>query len=144
MKLDTTVGNVVDIHIDTSRLDRNIKEAQRLLNMQIVADCDPLVPFQQGALRNSVDYPEGVYGGEVAWNTPYAHYQYIGEVYGQNIPVYDGDGNLTGYFFTPKKSPTGRPLKYHTSGTTDHWFDKAKERHGDEWLKLVKDTIGER
>lgn len=141
MKKSTHIGSV-DIQIDTDRLDRNVREVQKLLNMQIVADCDPLIPFRQGALRNSVQYPEGVYGGEVAWNTPYAHYQYIGEIYGPNIPVYDGAGNLTGYFSPPKKKPTGRPLQYHTGGTTDHWFDRAKEKHGAEWIRLVRETIG--
>lgn len=141
MKINTHVGNV-DIKIDTSRIDKNVKEAQKLLNMQIVADCDPLIPFQQGALRNSVNYPEGIYGGEIEWNTPYAHYQYEGEIYGPNIPIYDVDGHLTGYFSPPKKNPTGRPLKQHTDGTTDHWFEKAKEQHNDDWVRLVKETIG--
>ena len=141
MKNNTHVGNV-DIKIDTSRIEGNIKEAQKLLNMQIVADCEPLIPFQQGGLRNSVNYPHGIYGGEIGWNTPYAHYQYIGEVYGPNIPMYDRGGNLTGFFSPPKKNPTGRKIEYHTDGTGDHWFDKAKEQHKDEWVDLVKRTVG--
>ncbi len=141
MKLNTRIGNV-DIHIDTKRIDKNLKEAQKLLNMQVVADCDPLIPFQQGALRNSVNYPQGIYGGEIEYNTPYAHYQYMGEVYGPNIPIYDSGGNLTGYFSPPKKQPTGRPLHYHTEGTGDHWFEKAKEQHKDDWVRLVKETVG--
>lgn len=141
MKLNTHVGNV-DIHIDTSRIDENLKEAQKLLNMQVVADCDPLIPFQQGALRENVDYPQGIYGGEIEYNTPYAHYQYMGEVYGPNIPIKDSGGNITGYFSPSKKYPTGRPLRYHTEGTGDHWFEAAKERHGDQWVRLVKETAG--
>lgn len=143
MKISTHVGNV-DIKIDTSRIDRNVKEAQKLLNMQIVADCDPLIPFQQGALRNSVNYPEGIYGGVIEYNTPYAHYQYEGEVYGPNIPIYDSNGKLTGYFSPPKKNPTGRPLQYHPEGTErgDNWFEKAKAQHKDDWVRLVKGTIG--
>ncbi len=140
MKLNTHIGNV-DIHIDTKRIDKNIKEAQKLLNEQIVADCDPLIPFQQGALRNSVNYPQGIYGGEIEYNTPYAHYQYMGKVYGPNIPIYDS-GKLTGYWSPPKKYPTGRPLHYHTEGTGDHWFEKAKEQHKDDWVRLVKETAG--
>ena len=119
-----------------------MKEAQKLLNMQVVADCDPLIPFQQGALRNSVNYPQGIYGGEIEYNTPYAHYMYEGEVYGPNIPIRDAGGNITGWFSPPKKHPTGRPLQYHTEGTGDHWFEKAKEQHGDDWVRLVKRTAG--
>lgn len=141
MRLNTHIGNV-DIQLNTDRIDRNIRTAQRLLNMQIVADCDPLIPFQQGALRNSVNYPQGIYGGEIEYNTPYAHYQYEGVVYGPNIPIKDAEGNITGWYSPPKKNPTGRQLRYHTAGTGDHWFEKAKQQHKDEWVRLVKQTAG--
>ena len=72
MQYDKTVGNV-NIKVNTTRLDRNTMEAQKLLNMQVVADSNNLIPFQQGALTGSVSYPEGIYGDEKSWNTPYAH-----------------------------------------------------------------------
>lgn len=141
MRINNTVGNV-SIKIDTSRIDKNIREAQKLLNLAVVGDCDPLIPFQQGALRNSVNYPQGIYGGEIEYNTPYAHYQYEGIVYGPNIPIRDAEGNITGWYSPPKKNLTGRPLTYHTAGTGDHWFEKAKQEHGDDWVRLVKRTAG--
>lgn len=141
MRIRQHIGNV-DIQLNTDRLDRNMKEAQKLLNMQVVADCDPLIPFQQGALRNSVNYPGGIYGTEIEYNTPYAHYQYEGIVYGPNIPIRDAGGNITGWYSPPKKNPTGRPLTYHTAGTGDHWFEKAKQQHKQEWIDLVKRTAG--
>ena len=112
------------------------------MNEQVVSDCEPLIPFQQGGLRNSVWYPDGIFGESVEWNTPYAHYQYMGKVYGPNIPKYDENGNLIGFWSPPKKDPTGRPIKYHQAGTTDHWFEDAKRKHLHEWEKLVKDTMG--
>lgn len=141
MRIRQHIGNV-DIQLNTDMIDRNLKEAQKLLNEQVVADCDPLIPFQQGALRNSVNYPQGIYGGEIEYNTPYAHYQYEGIVYGPNIPIRDVQGNITGWYSPPKKNPTGRPLQYHTEGTGDHWFEKAKEQHKDDWVRLVKRTAG--
>ncbi len=141
MKIDSRVGSI-HIKLDSKRIDKNLLEAQKKLNMQIVADCTPLVPFQQGALRGSVNYPQGIYGGEIEWNTPYAHYQYMGEVYGPNIPKYDSEGNLIGWFSPPKKYPTGRELQQHEPGTADHWFEVAKENHGKDWVQLVKNTVG--
>lgn len=135
------IGNV-DINISTNRLDRNTKEAQKLLNLQVAADCDPYIPFQQGELKNSLTYPQGIYGGELEWNAPHAHYQYIGEVYGPNIPIRDAEGNITGYWSPQNKHPTGRQLTYHTAGTGDHWFERAKEQHKQEWIDLVKRTAG--
>lgn len=143
MRINTHVGNV-NIKIDTSRIDKNLKECQKLLNLQIVADCDPLIPFQQGALRNSVNYPKGIYGGEIEYNTPYAHYQYQSVVYSPNIPIKDSEGNITGWFSPPgqKKQPTGRTLQYHTPGTTGKWFEVAKKRNLQSWVRLVKETAG--
>ena len=56
MQYDKTVGNV-NIKVNTTRLDRNTMEAQKLLNMQVVVDSNNLITLQQGALRGSVRYP---------------------------------------------------------------------------------------
>lgn len=143
MRIDKYVGDV-EIHIDTSRIDKNTREAQMLLNTQVVEDCEPFIPDGESAkgLRNSQKYPEGIYGGVIEWNTPYAHYLYKGIVYGPNIPVYDADGNLIGFFSPPKKHPTGRSIEYHTPGTGKEWFEKAKAEHKQEWVDLVGKTIG--
>ena len=134
MKYDKTVG-CVDIHIDTSRIDNNIRNAQKALNMQVVADCDEYIPMQQGALRGSVHYPDGIYGGEIAWNTPYAHYQYMGELY------LTEDGRSFA-FRGERKYPTGLPLQQHHPGTADHWFERAKQAHCEQWIDLVKREVG--
>ena len=134
MKYDKTVG-CVDIHIDASRIDNNIRNAQKALNMQVVADCDEYIPMQQGALRGSVHYPDGIYGGEIAWNTPYAHYQYMGELY------LTEDGRSFA-FRGERKYPTGLPLQQHHPGTADHWFDRAKQSHCEQWIDLVKREVG--
>lgn len=141
MRINNQV-RAVHIRLDTARIDGNLRECQKLLNIQVTADCDPLIPFRQGALRNSVNYPDGIYGGQIEYNTPYAHYQYMGKVYGPNIPIRDDSGNITGWYSPPVKHPTGAKLTMHTPGTTDHWFDRAKEQHGRDWVRLVKETAG--
>lgn len=140
-KFDKVVGGV-HISLDTSRLDASVVRAQQKLNDKIATDCEPLVPFQQGALRGSMWYPDGISGGVIEWNTPYAHYQYAGEVYGPNIPIKDADGNLTGWWSPPDKEPTGSPIAYHEPGTTDHWFEVSKSRNLDSWVQLVRNEIG--
>ena len=134
MKFNKTVGNV-NIQINTDKLDQNIKEAQKRLNMQVAADCDMYIPFAQGALRGSLRYPEGIYGGEIAWDTPYAHYQYEGILY----------LTMDGRSFANKgerKYPTEIPLVQHTPGTSAHWFECAKAENKEQWVNLVKRTIG--
>lgn len=144
MRINKTIGNV-EIKFNDKRIDRNMKEAQKLLNLAVRTDCEPLVPLMNGQLLRSATFPEGVYGGVLEYNTPYAHYQYVGEVYGPNIPRKDDNGNIIGWYSPPgkKKHPTGRKMaKYSQSGTGPEWFSKAKERHGDKWLRLVREEAG--
>jgi len=149
MKINTHIGSV-DIKLDTKRIDKNILEAQKKLNMQVVADCKPYMPFRQGALEGSVHYPDGIYGGSVEWggtayDVPYAHYVYKAEIYGPNIPKYDVDGNIIGWWSPPKKYPTGRYMKFskeHNEKATKEFFEAAKKDHKDEWIDLVKRTAG--
>lgn len=144
MRINKTIGNV-DIKLDTKRLDRNMMNEQKVLNLAVRTDCEPLVPFLNGQLRRSANFPDGVYGGVLEYNTPYAHYQYVGEVYGPNIPRTDDDGNVIGWYSPPgkKKHPTGRKMtNYSQSGTGPEWFAKAKERHGDKWLRIVRKEAG--
>lgn len=136
MNFKETVGGI-NIQLNTDRIDGNIRKAQKLLNEQISEDCKPLIPRQQGALANSVNYPEGIYGGELSWNTPYAHYQYEGELYLTEDGRSWANQNERKYPAKPK-----RMLNYHMQGTSDHWFEKAKEQKGKHWVELVKRTAG--
>lgn len=133
-KINTTVGNV-SIKIDTKRIDRNLKEAQRVLNIAVKKDCEPLVPHLNGGLRGNVNFPEGIYGGVLEYNSPYANYLYQGELY----LAANGSSWAKKH---EKKYPAGKQLEYHESGTTDHWFEIAKQKHASEWIKAVKDEMG--
>lgn len=144
MRINQHIGNV-EIKLDTKRLDRNMMEAQKLLNLAVKTDCEPLVPLLNGDLRRSADFPDGVYGGVLEYNTMYARYQYFGEVYGPNIPRKDDNGNIIGWYSPPgkKKHPTGRKMaNYSQSGTGPEWFEKAKEQNKDKWLRLVREEAG--
>lgn len=138
MRYDKVMG-CMSIHIDTKRIDENVRRAQNLLDAKVLDDMKEYIPFQQGALRGATQIIEP---GLISTNTPYAHYQYVGELYGPNIPIFDSAGNLTGFWSPPHKTGTGRPLHYHTPGTGDHWFERAKQTHGQEWVDLVKREVG--
>lgn len=119
-----------------------MREAHRLLGEQ----CNKYVPKKTGALRASMKaYPQSV-----RWETPYAHYQYMGEVYGPNYPILSSfkstnhhDGLIIGWYSRPEvqKVPTGRELGvpgewkgwrfgYTTPDTHHHWFDEAMKNGG--------------
>lgn len=125
----------IEIYIDRENIKTKLQQKlETLLNdpevehhiTQIVADnVKKYVPRKSGALAN-----EGVTVGTntITWDKPYAHYQYVGEVYGPNFQVIR-NGELV--WRSPKgkgsKHPTGWPLTYHTPGTSDHWIDAMWE-----------------
>lgn len=116
----------------------NDKEVMRDAHRLLGEVCNPYVPNKSGELRKSMKaYPKSV-----RWETPYAHYQYMGEVYGPNHPIIR-KGIIVGWYSTPgmKKRPTGRELGvpgewmgwkfgYTTQGTKHHWFDEAMKNGG--------------
>lgn len=137
MKFKRTIGDV-GISLDTGRIERNLKEAQKQLNTMVAADSNLFIPEDQGSLKGSVRYPHGIYGWEVAWNTPYAHYQYEGELYlDKNGSPFAEEDDI--------KYPSGKRLKQSTENNplaSDHWFEKAKEGNLKKWEHQVKRIAG--
>lgn len=139
MQTNTNFKNAlgeINIQIDSSRFDKKARAAQILLNTQIAADCEPYIPFDQGQLRGSVYYPNGIDQGIIEWNTPYAHYQYEGILY----LAENGSSCAEKYDI---KYPSDKMLEYHQPGTGSKWFESAKADEKENWINLVKKTMGE-
>ena len=84
--------------------------------------------------------------GMVIWNTPYAHYQYMGIVYGPNIPIIE-DGMVMGWFSPPgrPKHPTDRELTYDTSQNSragSYWVERMKADRMNDILDEARKAIG--
>lgn len=126
-------------HVDFRSVAERVEKANRFLKEQVLADCDQFIPFKTGALKQSAMIEED----GIAWHTPYAHYQYIGEKYVNPKTGKSGyvgkDGMWHGW--KGQKIPSGEPLQYHTEGTGDHWFRRTKEAHYNEWLDGVSRII---
>lgn len=104
-------------------------KAQLYLANEAKRHMDPYVPADNLALAQNVRvYTEkGI--GVVEYNSPYAHYQWEGELYGPNYPIED-KGTVVGFLSPPHKTPTGRKLHYSTFRhplATSHW-DEAMKR----------------
>lgn len=69
----------------------------------------PYVPMDTGIMEKRVI----ITPKQIEYTAPYAHYQYMGEVYGPNIPITQG-GVVVGFFSKPGvvKHPTGASLNY--------------------------------
>ena len=101
-------------------------EAKRFMDSYVPADTLALA-------QNTSVYVQGD-EGIVEYHSPYAHYQYVGQVYGPNYPIKDG-GFVTGWYSPPHKTPTGRSMNHshfrHPLATSK--WDRAMEtaRKGD-------------
>ena len=105
---------------------------QRFIDQKVIDSCTPYVPASPDrTLEFSAQVSTEIGSGQVIWNTPYAHYQYMGIVYGPNIPILEPEtGILLGFFSPPgrPKHPTDRELTYDTSQNPmagPYWFERT-------------------
>jgi len=100
---------------------------RKYLAGRVKAHCDPYVPMKAGILKNTAAISPD--GSELTYSTPYAHYQYVGEVYGPNVLTKRGWRSMAK---KGCKTPTGRKLQH-----------KGAPMRGPHWEKrMVADRRG--
>ena len=58
---------------------RNLEKGgtvQRYIDSEVIRQCEPYVPFDEGTLTRSASLATRIGSGLVIYNTPYARYQY--------------------------------------------------------------------
>ena len=98
-------------------LEGRAREAQVWLARKILEDCRPLTPIDTGQMVNTPVVEQD--GTVIRYTVPYAR-----EMYG---------GVMT--------NPPYKPYHYKSPTAVDHWFDAAKEIHGQEWIDGVRDIL---
>lgn len=110
-----------------------------------LADIAPYVPRDIGTLMNSAELHSDIAAGELVWATPYARYQYYGEVYGPNYPIYEGGALPSAYYSPPVKEKTGRKIK-HKKGrnpkATAKWAEVAADECAGDWVRAAQKAMG--
>lgn len=124
-------------------------KVQQVIDNLVISYNEMYVPWDTGYLAASPRAVTVIGSGEVIYPGPYAHYQYYGEVYGPNIPIFDdsGSGEPTGWFSPPgqKKHPTGRELTYDTSTNAlagPFWFERMKADRIDDIVEEARKVAG--
>ena len=115
---------------------------QKIVDAAVIRECFPYVPFDEGILAGSANTATEIGSGEVVYDTPYARYQFYGEVYGPNFPIVE-NGEIVGYYSPPMKYPTGQQLQYNTDKNPlagSHWFERAMADHKGDILKEAQDA----
>ena len=128
-----------DYLIDKYGLGRGGR-VQRYIDQAVIDDTRPYVPASPDrTLEFSAQLSTEIGSGLVVYNTPYAHYQNEGIVYGPNIPIHDGEV-LVGFFSPPgrRKYPTDRELTYDTAQNPlagPHFFERSKADNCKKWVE---------
>ena len=143
----------VFIDLDTEKLlaQFNLESGglvQKVIDAAVIKYDMQYVPWETGTLAKSAYSATDIGSGEVVYPGPYAHYQYYGEVYGPNIPVFEDDSGVPTRWFSPpgqKKHPTGRELQYSPDPNPlagSYWFERMKADHLDDIIKEAKANVG--
>ncbi|MBQ8633183.1 MAG: hypothetical protein IJ420_06215 [Lachnospiraceae bacterium] len=105
---------------------------------------NPYTPMESGDLCQSVKRGSDIGSGTLVYASPYARYQYYGEVYGPNYPITE-NGVVVGFYSPPKKQPTGREIEYSTAkhpSAGKLWFERMKADHKEKILAGAKRIAG--
>lgn len=133
----SVITDSVDIQVDMARLENNFNKAQRELDKAIMTSMEPLMPMQSGQFISTTKGQSAAVAGTgkvVAAAPPYGRFLYEGQamvgVKSRSAWAKKGE----------KKELSGKELTYSRGGPK--WFDKAKAKDGDNWVRLVKKTAG--
>lgn len=140
--------SLLDVNIDFN-MSSIQQKFDNLINDEVMLEihnafakmCDPYVPMDEGVLAQSVIVEKD----HIRYPGPYAHYQYVGEVYGPNIPITE-NGIIVGWFSPPgkKKHPTGRAINYGREKhplASKEWDKAMMTDKGDVFTQQVKDIL---
>ncbi|MBP3851253.1 MAG: hypothetical protein J6D36_01780 [Erysipelotrichaceae bacterium] len=129
----------IDVDIDWIALQKKAehakKDAMPKLKQVIASSTNKYVPLgSNGTLRGSVMKNIGSDEPRLIWDTPYAHFQWYGEV------MVGVRSHSPWAKRGERKVYAGRPLKYSQGGKD--WFNRAKAANLDAWVKAVKKEYG--
>lgn len=88
----------IDFDIDTKKILEargmgSSNKVQKYLASEVARLSDPYVPFQQGMLKNQRQIAQD--GSHIVYPSPYAHYQWYGEVMAGRAPKHYTGKKLT-------------------------------------------------
>lgn len=135
----SVVNGDVKVNVNLSRFSKQFQEAQFALDSQIMHDMEPLMPRVTGTFIGITRARSAALAGSgvvYAAAPPYGQFLYEGKV------MIDPETGSPWARPGAKKEITERPLTYSNPQAVPHWFDRAKELHGKEWVEIVKEKAG--
>ena len=150
---DRTITGVM--RIDLRRFEGQYSRAQYELDSMVMASMIPYMPKQTGTFINVTQGMSQAIAGSgkvVAAAPPMGRYLYEGKMMVDSVTgkgpakITVGPGEyILRYRKGAKLKATDKPLKYSKHANphvTDHWFDAAKKRHKEAWIRKTKKLAG--
>ena len=146
---DRTIKGVMKI--DLSRFDGQYSRVQYELDSRVMTSMVPYMPMQTGTFINVTRGMSAAIAGSgkvVAAAPPMGRFLYEGKTMvdkktGSTYARFGAEKVLVSQF--GGKTNARENLQYSKSAhpkATDHWFDAAKDAHGDAWIRKVKKIAG--
>ena len=136
-----------DMVLDLTRFGPQISRAQYELDSMVMTNMVPYMPMESGQFINVTKAMSAAYAGTgrvVAAAPPFGRFLYEGktmvdEKTGSPWARKGGRKVLVSQY---SGKTNARPNLTYANGRTSHWFEKAKEVHGKEWIAKTKKTAG--
>ena len=129
-----------------SASSERLYKAQCFIDSECIRLMIPYTPRLNGILFQSPKFGTKIGSGHIVYDSPYARYQYYGNVYGPSFPIFK-DNVLVGWR-SPKgkaKHPTGAELQYSTHKHPNAgklWFERMKADKRDAILEGAANIAG--
>lgn len=139
---DYSIGPDMRMQINLSRFEKQFEDAQFAFDSAVMKDMKPYMPHQTGTFINITSAQSASLAGSgtvIAAAAPMGRFLYEGKV--MVDPLTGSPWARPG----SEKVVTDRNLDYYKGNNpnvTDHWFDTAKENHGESWVREVKKIAG--
>ena len=145
MRIKVDFEGIASTTIHLQNAIRPDSELKQYANMNLARYCEKYVPASSAKL---LAQPVAITDEYVQFRGPYGHYQYMGVVYGPNIPIWE-NGTITGFFSIPKKpkTKTDRELNYSQDinpKAQSHWDRAAMVEHLGDLEDDIRKFIRER
>ena len=132
-------GADIEMVVDLSRFEKQYEEGQFALDSMVMTSMLPYMPHNTNVFRNVTQAMSAAIAGSgkvYAAAPPFGRFLYERKV------MVDPETGSPWARPGAKKVVTDRDLKYSNPKATPHWFDTAKENHGDSWVRAVKKIAG--
>lgn len=131
-----------EMTINLGRFEGQYSKAQYELDSTVMTDMVPFMPMDTGQFINVTKAMSASIAGSgkvVAAAPPFGRFLYEGDVM---VGVKSGSPFAK---LGEKKKTTGNPIQYTKTAhpdAQDHWFDPAKKKNINKWVKKAKKTAG--